>query len=224
MQHPGRQETFPLRSSIRISITSIWPPAPTRARRWASPAKSSRASTAASSSSGISMPMKRPGRKGKKTLGSKVAVIGGGNSAIDAARCAARLGADVTILYRRERKDMPAAVEEIIAAEEEGIKIEFLVAPVKIVGEERQGQRHRLPADEAGRVRPERPEEARFPSKVPNSPWAWMPSSPPSARSPTCPSSRRRAAFRSTSGIASIWPREASPRRRIPSSTPAATP
>jgi len=71
--------------------------------------------------------------KGKKTLGSKVAVIGGGNSAIDAARCAARLGADVTILYRRERKDMPAAIEEIVAAEEEGIKIEFLVAPVKIV-------------------------------------------------------------------------------------------
>jgi NADH-quinone oxidoreductase subunit F len=72
--------------------------------------------------------------KGKKTLGSKVAVIGGGNSAIDAARCAARLGADVTILYRRERKEMPAAVEEIIAAEEEGIKIEFLSAPVKVVG------------------------------------------------------------------------------------------
>jgi len=70
---------------------------------------------------------------GKKTLGSKVAVIGGGNSAIDAARCAARLGADVTILYRRERKDMPAAIEEIVAAEEEGIKIEFLVAPLKIV-------------------------------------------------------------------------------------------
>ncbi len=70
---------------------------------------------------------------GKKSLGSKVAVIGGGNSAIDAARCAVRLGADVTILYRRERKDMPAAVEEIQAAEEEGIKIEFLVAPLNIV-------------------------------------------------------------------------------------------
>jgi len=70
--------------------------------------------------------------KGEKTLGSKVAVIGGGNSAIDAARVALRLGADVTILYRRERKDMPAASEEIIAAEEEGIKIEYLVAPLKI--------------------------------------------------------------------------------------------
>ena len=62
-----------------------------------------------------------------------MAVIGGGNSAIDAARCAVRLGADVTILYRRERKDMPAADEEIKAAEEEGIKIEYLVAPLKIV-------------------------------------------------------------------------------------------
>jgi len=71
--------------------------------------------------------------KGEKKLGSKVAVIGGGNSAIDAARCAARLGADVTILYRRLRQDMPAAVEEIEAAEHEGIKIEYLVAPTKIV-------------------------------------------------------------------------------------------
>jgi len=71
---------------------------------------------------------------GKKSLGSRVAVIGGGNSAIDAARCAVRLGAEVTILYRRFRHDMPAAVEEIAAAEEEGIAIEFLVAPLSIVG------------------------------------------------------------------------------------------
>ena len=69
---------------------------------------------------------------GKKKLGSRVAVVGGGNSAIDAARVSLRLGADVTILYRRERKDMPAAEEEIHAAEEEGIKIEYLVAPLKI--------------------------------------------------------------------------------------------
>ena len=75
---------------------------------------------------------------GKKTLGSKVAVIGGGNSAIDAARVALRLGADVTILYRREKKDMPAAEEEILAAEEEGVKIELLVAPLKI--EEKDGK------------------------------------------------------------------------------------
>jgi NADH-quinone oxidoreductase subunit F len=71
--------------------------------------------------------------KGEKSLGGRVAVIGGGNSAIDAARCAARLGAEVTILYRRLRQDMPAAIEEIEAAEHEGIRIEYLVAPTKVV-------------------------------------------------------------------------------------------
>jgi NADPH-dependent glutamate synthase beta subunit-like oxidoreductase len=68
-------------------------------------------------------------------IGSQVAIVGGGNSAIDAARTAVRLGAkDVTILYRRERKDMPAWEHEIVAAEHEGVKIEYLVAPVKLVG------------------------------------------------------------------------------------------
>ncbi|MGD0210623.1 MAG: FAD-dependent oxidoreductase, partial [Desulfomonilia bacterium] len=73
---------------------------------------------------------------GKKVnIGSKVAIVGGGNSAIDAARTAIRLGAkDVTILYRRERKDMPAWENEIVAAEHEGVKIEYLVAPVKLIG------------------------------------------------------------------------------------------
>lgn len=69
---------------------------------------------------------------GRKSLGAKVAVVGGGNSAIDAARSAIRLGADVTILYRRQRQDMPAASEEIAAAEEEGVKIQYLVAPLSI--------------------------------------------------------------------------------------------
>ncbi len=72
--------------------------------------------------------------KGDKSLGTKVAVIGGGNSAIDAARVALRCGAEVTIIYRRLRQDMPAAQEEIEAAEHEGIKIEFMVAPLKIIG------------------------------------------------------------------------------------------
>jgi NADH-quinone oxidoreductase subunit F len=72
--------------------------------------------------------------KGNKSLGDRIAVIGGGNSAIDAARVALRLGADVTILYRRERKDMPAAEEEIKAAEEEGVQFQYLVAPLKIEG------------------------------------------------------------------------------------------
>jgi NADH-quinone oxidoreductase subunit F len=61
-------------------------------------------------------------------------VIGGGNSAIDAARTALRLGADqVTILYRRTRVQMPAWAEEIDAAEEERIVLQPLVAPVEIV-------------------------------------------------------------------------------------------
>jgi NADPH-dependent glutamate synthase beta subunit-like oxidoreductase len=64
-----------------------------------------------------------------------VAIVGGGNSAIDAARTAIRLGAkDVTILYRRERKDMPAWENEIVAAEHEGVKIMYLVAPTKLIG------------------------------------------------------------------------------------------
>ncbi len=68
-------------------------------------------------------------------LGKKVAVIGGGNSAIDAARSAVRLGVkDVTILYRRSRKEMPAGEIEILDAEEEGIEMQFLAAPVQIEG------------------------------------------------------------------------------------------
>ncbi len=73
---------------------------------------------------------------GKKVnVGSKVAIVGGGNSAIDAARTAVRLGAkDVTIIYRRERKDMPAWENEIVAAEHEGVKIVYLAAPTKLIG------------------------------------------------------------------------------------------
>jgi NADH-quinone oxidoreductase subunit F len=68
-------------------------------------------------------------------LGRKVAVIGGGNAAIDSARSSLRAGADVTIFYRRERKDMPAIEEEVKAAEEEGAKFVFLAAPHRIVGD-----------------------------------------------------------------------------------------
>ncbi|MGQ9857509.1 MAG: NADH-ubiquinone oxidoreductase-F iron-sulfur binding region domain-containing protein [Thermodesulfobacteriota bacterium] len=68
-------------------------------------------------------------------LGRTVAVIGGGNSAIDAARSALRLGAEkVLILYRRLRVDMPAQEEEIRAAEEEGVEILYLVVPVRFLG------------------------------------------------------------------------------------------
>ena len=66
-------------------------------------------------------------------IGEKVAVVGGGNSAIDAARVALRAGAkEVHILYRRTRKEMPATEAEIVMAEEEGIKITYLVAPAKV--------------------------------------------------------------------------------------------
>ena len=67
------------------------------------------------------------------SLGRHVAVIGGGNSAFDAARAAVRLGAEsVTVYYRREREDMPASLSEILEAEEEGVRIEFRCAPVRI--------------------------------------------------------------------------------------------
>ena len=72
---------------------------------------------------------------GKKVeVGKKVAVIGGGNAAIDSARTALRLGAkEVTIVYRRTQEEMPASAEEIEGAIEEGVKIRFLAAPSKII-------------------------------------------------------------------------------------------
>ena len=67
-------------------------------------------------------------------LGSRVAVIGGGNVAIDSARTALRLGAkEVTIVYRRTRAEMPASPEEIDGALAEGVNIHFLAAPVRII-------------------------------------------------------------------------------------------
>lgn len=65
--------------------------------------------------------------------GRRVVVIGGGNSAIDAARSALRLGAEVTILYRRTRAEMPAYAWEVDEALEEGVDISFLVAPARIL-------------------------------------------------------------------------------------------
>ena len=71
----------------------------------------------------------------RPTIGKKVAVIGGGNVAIDVARAAVRRGADVTLLYRRSREEMPAADEEVAEAEAEGVQFRFLSAPVEILGE-----------------------------------------------------------------------------------------
>lgn len=68
-------------------------------------------------------------------IGKKVAVIGGGNSAIDAARVSLRKGAEeVHIFYRREKKDMPAIEDEIEAAEHEGMRLHLLTAPSKLLG------------------------------------------------------------------------------------------
>jgi NADH-quinone oxidoreductase subunit F len=74
----------------------------------------------------------------KPATGRRVAVVGGGNAAIDAARTAKRTRGveEVTILYRRTRVEMPAFEEEIEAALEEGIRLEYLVAPIRVVTED----------------------------------------------------------------------------------------
>jgi heterodisulfide reductase subunit A-like polyferredoxin len=72
----------------------------------------------------------------KVQLPARVAVVGGGNTAIDAARTATRMGAEkVLLIYRRSRAEMPAAAEEVEQAEEEGVELNFLTDPVKIIGE-----------------------------------------------------------------------------------------
>ena len=69
-------------------------------------------------------------------VGSKVAVVGGGNVAMDAARCAKRLGAEVYIVYRRSEAEMPARAEEVHHAKEEGVNFLMLTNPVAIKGDE----------------------------------------------------------------------------------------
>ena len=69
-------------------------------------------------------------------IGKKVAVVGGGNVAMDAARTAKRLGSDVYIIYRRTEAEMPARNEEIHHAHEEGIHFNVLTNPVEILGDE----------------------------------------------------------------------------------------
>jgi NADPH-dependent glutamate synthase beta subunit-like oxidoreductase len=70
-------------------------------------------------------------------FGNKCVVIGGGNTAIDCVRTLIRLGAEeVSIVYRRTRKEMPANEVEIVAAEHEGVKFTFLAAPTRVIGDE----------------------------------------------------------------------------------------
>ena len=109
-------------------------------------------------------------RDEKLPLGRRVVVIGGGNAAIDSARSARRTGAEVTVIYRRERKDMPAIPEETEAAEHEGVQFLFLATPHRIVGDKQgavkaievvktklgefdtSGRRRPVPTDEVVRV------------------------------------------------------------------------
>lgn len=95
-------------------------------------------------------------------IGRRVAVIGGGNVAMDSSRTALRLGAEeVIILYRRTRAEMPADDEEIEEALQEGVRMEFLVAPVEIIGDSGSVKAIRCirmklgEPDETGRRRPE---------------------------------------------------------------------
>jgi NADPH-dependent glutamate synthase beta subunit-like oxidoreductase len=93
-------------------------------------------------------------------VGDNVIVVGGGDTAIDAARICKRLGATTTIVYRRTIKEMPAIAEEIEEAQEEGINLEYLVAPVGFIKNgERISEMHCIrmelgEPDESGRRRP----------------------------------------------------------------------
>jgi NADPH-dependent glutamate synthase beta subunit-like oxidoreductase len=96
----------------------------------------------------------------KVDVGDKVLVIGGGDTAIDAARVSRRLGAEVAIVYRRTRKEMPAIDEEIEGADLEDVKIDYLAAPLEIYTENGKAvgmkcQRMELgEPDSSGRRRP----------------------------------------------------------------------
>ncbi|MCC6495940.1 MAG: sulfide/dihydroorotate dehydrogenase-like FAD/NAD-binding protein, partial [Propionibacteriaceae bacterium] len=74
-----------------------------------------------------------------ETAGKQVLIIGGGNTAMDAARTARRLGGQVTIVYRRTRAEMPARVEELEHALEEGIELAVLRSPVEFIGDDATG-------------------------------------------------------------------------------------
>jgi len=93
-------------------------------------------------------------------LGNRTIIIGGGNSAIDSARCAVRTGSDVQVFYHRSRREMPAYEEEIYEAEREGVKIHFLNQPVQFLTENGKvtGVQFRKTylddPDESGRKRP----------------------------------------------------------------------
>jgi NADPH-dependent glutamate synthase beta subunit-like oxidoreductase/dihydroorotate dehydrogenase len=107
--------------------------------------------------------------KGKAKIGRRVAIVGGGYTAVDAARTAVRLGADeVFLCYRRTKDEMPAVPEEVWEAEEEGVRVIYLVAPIEVVVKRNKtaGLRmliHTLGApDASGRRRPDPVQQTEF--------------------------------------------------------------
>jgi len=103
--------------------------------------------------------LKRINLDGKVKIGEKVAIVGGGNTAVDVARSVIRLGKKATILYRRSKEEMPAFEEEIVEALEEGVKIRYLVNPIRIQQKESLKRLECLrmqlgEKDESGRRRP----------------------------------------------------------------------
>jgi formate dehydrogenase major subunit len=102
-------------------------------------------------------------------IGDKVAVLGGGNTAVDAARTAVRMGAkEVTIVYRRSRAEMPASSWEIDEAEEEGVRLHFLTGPLRIITENGKAtgieciKMELGEADKSGRPRPQPVEGSEY--------------------------------------------------------------
>jgi NAD(P)H-flavin reductase len=96
-------------------------------------------------------------------IGSRVVVVGGGNSAMDAARWSRRMGAETTIMFRRGRAELRARLEEIEHAEEEGVHFDFLAAPVRLFGDDK-GVLHEM---ECIRMQLGEPDESGRPSPVP---------------------------------------------------------
>ena len=96
-------------------------------------------------------------------IGARVVVVGGGNSAMDAARWSRRMGSETTIMFRRGRAELRARLEEIEHAEEEGVRFDFLAAPVRLFGDEK-GVLHEI---ECIRMQLGEPDESGRPSPVP---------------------------------------------------------
>ena len=96
-------------------------------------------------------------------IGARTVVVGGGNSAMDAARWAKRMGSETTIMFRRGRAELRARLEEIEHAEEEGVHFEFLAAPVRLFGDEKGTLREM----ECIRMKLGEPDESGRPSPVP---------------------------------------------------------